>query len=310
MKSKPLLLAVAALALAALPASAWWPKGHSIIGEAAVRTQPAEVPAFFRAGGGTVAHLSQDPDVAKARETPNLMDAENPEHFMDYELLQRRPLPPTRSQFLKLCANAKIDPTKVGYVPYAIAEWTERLSVAFAEHRKWPRNRDIQIKCLVYAGFLSHYAADMCQPLHVTVDYNGRARPDGSSPKSGIHEGVDSLVEKLGLTPAELARGQRVEPVSALMPAILRELEGSRALIARTYELEPQMPPREGAWTPQPEIAAFARERARESTRFLASLYLSAWRKSAEIKLPPWLEREDGAARAASVPAKAQSTRR
>ena len=66
----------------------------------------------------------------------------------------------------------------------------------------------------------------------------------------------------------------------------------SRALIDRTYALEDQLPPAQGDWKPSAEIIAFATERARASTRFTASLYLTAWQKSARLRLPPWLERE------------------
>lgn len=290
---------LALLLAAAVPAAAWWPKGHSILAEAAVRALPAAVPAFFRAGGATVAHLAQDPDVAKNRETPNVNDVEFPEHFLDRELLEGRSLPATRYAFLGLCAAIKLDPKDVGLVPYAIAEWTERLAVAFAEHRRWPENPHIRTKCLVYAGFLAHYATDVCMPLHTTVHYDGRVPPGGRSPRSGIHARVDALIEKLELDPAVLARGLAVRPLPKLLPGVVEELDRSHALVDRTYTLEAQLPPERGAWQPTAEVRAFAEERARASTRFLASLYLTAWEKSASLRLPPWLEREPAAKAAA-----------
>src|SRR5581483_6890740 len=98
-------------------------------------------------------------------------DAEGPEHYLDSELLKDRPLPPTRYRFIALCAELNLDPSKVGLVPYAIAEGTERLAIAFAEHRKWPQNPYIQQKALVYAGRLAHYSCDLCMPLHTTIDH-------------------------------------------------------------------------------------------------------------------------------------------
>jgi len=289
-----------ALMCGAGPASAWWGNGHGILTQAAVRSLPPEVPAFFREGEATIAHCVQDPDVAKDRSTPNLRDAETPEHYFDAELLGDRPLPRTRYQFLKLCAEAKLDPSNVGLVPYSVTEWTERLAVAFAEHRKWPANPHVRVKCLVYAGFLAHYAQDMSQPLHCTIHHDGRAKPDGSSPRSGIHNGVDALIEKLQMEPRELAR--KVEPRSytALFPAVLAQLKESRSRVERVYELEKELPPREGPWTPTPAIREFAGERAEASVRFTADLYLTAWRKSATIRLPAFLEREPAA------PARAQ----
>ena len=275
-----------------LPASAWQTRGHGILSEAAVMALPPQVPAFFRKGRRMVAHASYDPDVVKNRDLPHVTDAEYAEHYFDVELLQGRTLPPTRYEYLKMCAEAKLDPKVVGLLPYTVVEWTERLSIAFAEHRKWPNNAYIQQKCLLYAGFLSHYASDLCMPLHVTVHHNGRANTDGTSPRTGIHEKVDSLIQKLAMKPGDLAKNQKIEPVDELMPAILKEIELSRSHIDRVYELEGKLPPLEGQWTPSPEVVSLATERAREATRFTAALFLAAWRNSKKVKLPDWLERE------------------
>ena len=128
----------------------WWSGGHSIMTKAAVRALPDEVPAFFRAGEGMIAHCSYDPDISKNRGAPHVSNAEHPEHYLDLELLEGKPFPKNRYEFTQLCTELGIKPDKVGFVPYAVAEWTERLAVAFAEHRKWPNNTFIQNKCLVH----------------------------------------------------------------------------------------------------------------------------------------------------------------
>src|SRR5262249_51208303 len=102
-----LLAAACALAVPGRAAWAWWPAGHGILSKAAVLALPAEVPAFFRAGGAMIAHCSWDPDVEKNRATPQLDDAEGPEHYLDSELLKGRLLPATRYQFVQLCAEMK-----------------------------------------------------------------------------------------------------------------------------------------------------------------------------------------------------------
>lgn len=295
-----------------LPAFAWWPQGHSILAAAALKSLPDDVPAYFRHDPGQVAHCAQDPDVAKSPVLPFTTDREDPEHYIDYELLKGRAFPATRDGYMTMIAGLNLAPKQAGLVPYAVAEWTERLSITFAEYRKWPNNPYIQTKSLVYAGILAHYAGDLCMPLHVTNDHDGRARPDGSSPRTGIHAKVDSLIEKLNLKPDELAKGQDIQVVSAtapvpanwqgpannraiikgLFPAILQEMELSRSKINSAYDLEAQLPPEQGAWTPSAAITAFTTERGRESTRFIASLYLTAWRRSAAIQLPRWLVRE------------------
>src|SRR5437764_12308392 len=106
------------------PAWAWWPAGHAILSKAAVKALPAEVPAFFREGGAMIGHCAWDPDVEKNRATPQLDDAESPEHYLDSELLKGHPLPATRYPFIALCAEMKLDPKAVGLVHYSTAEGT------------------------------------------------------------------------------------------------------------------------------------------------------------------------------------------
>ena len=273
---------------------AWWSGGHGILTRAAVEAVPDEIPEFFRSGGGMIAHCAFDPDVSKNRGTPAVASSEHSEHYIDLELLKGRALPKNRYEFTQLCAEIGIRPEKVGLVPYAVAEWTERLAVAFAEHRKWPDNLFIQNKCMVYAGFLAHYAQDMCQPLHLTVDYNGRRQPDGTLLHKGIHEKVDALVEFLEMKPADLAEAQEIAPLDNLMTDISKSVESGYALVDRVYDLADSLPnTRDKEWTSVPEVIEFARERARESVRFTACLYLTAWRISKTVELPSWLDRSE-----------------
>lgn len=271
---------------------AWWSGGHGILTRAAVKAAPDEIPEFFRTGGGMIAHCAFDPDVSKNRGTPVVRSSEHSEHYIDLELLKGRSLPKSRYEFIQLCAELGTRPEKVGFVPYAVAEWTERLAVAFAEHRKWPDNVYIQNKCLVYAGFLAHYAQDMCQPLHLTVDYNGRRRPDGTVLHKGIHEKVDALVEFLDMESADLAEAQEISAFDNLMIDISKLVENGHSLVDSVYDLADSLPnPRNKEWTAVPEVIEFAHERARESVRFTASLYLTAWRISKAVELPSWLNR-------------------
>ena len=219
-----LLTAGVTLAVLALaqPAAAWWGDTHGLLTRAAVQALPQEVPAFFREGAETAAHISFDPDVAKNRRVPHVRHGEHPEHFADIELLQGEELPDQRYDFIALCHTLGIAPDEAGFAPYAITEYVERLAVAFAEHRKWPQNGVIQVKCLVYAGFLGHYAEDIVQPLHATIHYNGRVGEDGSRTGAGIHEKVDSLIERIGLTAEELAEGVQARAVEGELFAAVR----------------------------------------------------------------------------------------
>ena len=280
------------LAIFVRPARAWWPQGHSIIAAGAVRALPDEMPAWFRAGAGQIAHDAQDPDLQKDRSLAIMTEREYPQHFFDWELVGGETLPPTRRAFYADCARRGVNPFDVGELPYSIAEWTQRLTMDFAEARRFPDNVYIQNKTLVTAGILSHYSGDATMPLHVTNDFDGRVKADGSSPKTGIHAKVDGLIENLNLTPEMLADNQKIEPLPALLPGIEAQMRDSYSHVAATYALEAQLPASKNDKV-SPAVAAFTLERGRTASRFTAQLFLTAWRDSAQIKLPDWLKREE-----------------
>ena len=270
------------------PAWAWWGGGHDILTQAAVKSLPDEVPEFFRNADKMVAHCSYDPDLSKERGTPHARQSEYGEHYIDIELFGEHPIPDGREAHIQLCAELGLKPRDVGTLPYALAEWTERLAVAFAEYRKWPDNPMIQSKCFLYAGFLAHYAQDMCQPLHLTIHFDGIKQADGTSLHKGIHEKVDSSIERLGLDPMELAKAQHIEAVADLMPAIIEQIKTGHRLVDKVYELVDDW---QDLKNPTPALSDFVNNRARESVRWTAALCLTAWKLSGDIKLPGWLDR-------------------
>ncbi len=272
------------------PAWAWWGGGHDILTQATIKALPDELPEFFRSASGKamIAHCAYDPDISKNRDMAHARAAEYGEHYFDLELIKDNPVPVDRDAFIELCAELNLVPRKVGYLPYAVAEWTERLAIAFAEYRKWPDNPIIQYKCYVYAGFLAHYAQDMVQPLHLTIHFDGIVQKDGTKLHSGIHEKVDSSIEMLKLDPNELAKDQNVERVGELFPAIVKQLKNGHRLVDKVYELVEQY---QTLKEPSPELLKFTKEQSREGVRWTASLYLTAWKMSGSIKLPGWLER-------------------
>ncbi len=269
-----------------MPSHAWWGNSHGIMTQAAVLAQPQEVPAFFRKSADAVAHMSFDPDIAKNRAASNLYDSEFPEHYFDLELLKGEEAPDKRHAFIELCNRLGVGPSDVGYAPYAITESTQRLMIAFAEHRKWPDNQMIQSKILVYAGILAHYAEDLAQPLHATIDFDGRLNDAGEKEQVGIHEAMDSIIERLEMKPDKLALEVSVAAIEGdLFAAVLAQAYESNGKVDDLYELA------EGLDPVSEQGKLFAEERARRAVAFTARLYLTAWQRSAAVRLPGWLER-------------------
>ena len=183
-------------------------------------------------------------------------------------------------------------PSKVGLLPYALVESTQRLTVALAEHRRWTDNPHIRTKCLVYAGLLAHYAQDAAQPLHLTIHYDGRALKNRTSPRKGIHLKIDALLGKLKVSDEEIIRDLPVKRFDNLFAAVLAQLRRSHAQVEAVYELEPKLPDLLAPIEAGGEVEAFARDRARVAVSFAASLFVTAWEDSAKIKFPKWHERE------------------
>jgi hypothetical protein len=284
----------AAIVLCVTPAAwPWHHEGHMLISRVAVAALPPEVPAFFRAGAATVAHCSVDPDLARNALAPQLGETEGPEHYLDLEALNGVNLPPTRAEYVDLLREMKLGQKEAGLLPYAITEWEQRLMIAFAEQRRWPDNAAIQSKCLVYAGILCHYAGDLNQPLHTTIHFNGRVTPANPHPKSGIHTKVDDLL--CTVKPEEIApaAGEPIEPLSQVFAATMKQIKATNALVDTVYKLEPELP-KSGEKAELPAaVKELAIERGRASVKFAAALMLTAWRDSARVKLPEWLEREE-----------------
>ena len=293
---RPFFLAAGAVAILAAGGGAWaWHgQGHDLAARSAVRAARSELPAFFVAGAGTVAHCALDPDLFTRPIGPEpLNSTEGPEHFFDVEMLRGAKPPASRYEYLALCCKMGLKPNRVGLLPYAVTEWTQRLTVAFAEHRARPADEHIRAKCLVYAGILSHYAADLTQPLHVTIHWDGRARADGSSPRSGIHAKIDALPDRLSGDREALVGDLEPAALSDLLAGVLAEIGRSHALVERVYQLADAIPAGSGPLPADSAVAQFTADRMRAAGRFTASLYLTAWKDSAAIKLPAWYKRPD-----------------
>ncbi len=283
---------IAALFTVVPTASAWHDEGHYYAAVAAVKSMPEDVPAFFREGFAAVGHGSIDPDVFKNPGLAQLNHCEAPEHYLDVEMLRGRELPPLRYDYIKLCDELDIDPTKAGTLPYSISEWTQRLTMAFAEHRANPDNPHIRAKCLVFAGILSHYAADLHMPLHTSIHWDGRAVEDQPYVRTGIHNKIDALPTKVPYN--ELF----VEPLPTALSSpdvftfTIDELAKSHAQVERVYELEPMLPEWSDLTPLTGEVLDFTIQRQRNAAAFVADLFLSAWRNSAEVQAPNWLDRK------------------
>ena len=142
------LVAVAACALAviAIPAavSAWGNTGHRLIGLAAVRALPEEMPGFLRTPGAAaeVGELAREPDRTKGggqphdreRDTAHFVDMDDQARIMDERGMSIDALPRLKSEY----DAALVAYTRVAHEgdfdlsPYAaVRAWIGRVEAAF-----------------------------------------------------------------------------------------------------------------------------------------------------------------------------------
>jgi hypothetical protein len=264
------------------PAEGWWVKGHGIIAQAAASRLPDEMPAFFRNAGKTLNYLAGEPDRWKNKSAPLLTAAIAPDHYLDLEDLEGNDLPRDRYKLIELMRKLGKVPDKAGFLPYAIQEHFDQLTIAFADYRKDPDNEAVRMKCLVYAGILAHYTGDACMPLHTTRNYDGKPGPDGRMQQKGIHAKIDAFPETFGLTWEEMGLNLELRPVENSFPHIVGVLKESYKHIDRCYELD-----LENAFEkPTPASRAFILDRCRAAAQFTGEMWLAAWKRSANVVQP------------------------
>ncbi len=179
-------------------AFAWGPDGHRMIGELAMKSLPAELPAFLRNedAAQTIGYLAPEPD--RIRGAGQTQDAEHdPAHFVDVsddltilEGPQLKALPPTREAFDTALRAVGATQYKAGYLPYSIvsgfqllakdlAYWRvdaagEKLGKTEAERAWYAKDRRLREAIVLHdLGVWSHFVGDGSMPLHASVHYNG-----------------------------------------------------------------------------------------------------------------------------------------
>ncbi|HQR05462.1 MAG TPA: hypothetical protein PLN21_01500 [Gemmatales bacterium] len=275
-------ISVVLLMLSMSPSQAWWVKGHGTIAEAACMALPDEMPAFFLAAGKQLNHLAGEPDRYKNKGAEFLRVTEAPDHYIDLEEFGDEKLPKDRFKGLELAKKRGITPEKAGFLPYALMENYDKLACAFYDYRKEPDNEAVKMKCLVYAGILSHYTGDACMPLHSTRDYDGRLGLDGHIKQKGIHAKIDGFPETHGFTPEELARGYAVLKLSDPWVHLQEVILESHHNVERCYEIDLAG----GFDKPTEESRAFIIKHTRRGAQFTAEMWYSAWLKSATMPPP------------------------
>lgn len=308
-------LAIAALVLVAaggvaLQAEAWGNTGHRLIGVAAMRGLPDEMPAFLRTPGAVadMGELAREPDRSKGggqphdreRDTAHFIDMDDTAHVINAGGPSIDALPRLKSEYDAALIAAGLDVDDAGYLPYAIMDAYQQLARDFATwrvlnaaeareadpgKRAWYRTDRQRREAVILRdmGYLAHYVGDGSQPHHTSIHYNGWGdypNPDGftnSRQTHGAFEGVfTARVARLDAVEAGMAAPNLDGfDLRARVPAYLK---ASLAEVRPFYVLE-----KAGGFTDaDARGAAFVTTRLAAGASELRDLYVLAWRDSAD----------------------------
>lgn len=252
----------------------WGPDGHQFVNRAAAEHVPEQMPAFFRNAVDQLEYLGVEPDRWRNPSEPSLKNAQEPEHYIDLELLDGFGELPTKrfDYYRKLEAfrlsdappsaavlalagsqipahEAKqkfLTPEGIGLQPWITAEVYERLIVAFREYRQLLKEgkptKPADENAIFYAGWLGHYVGDGANPMHTTICYNGWVGPNphGYTTSKSTHYEFESRFVHDNIKADEvISRLQSPSLIEGdVFSAYLRYLRDSNALVEKTYELE------------------------------------------------------------------------
>lgn len=298
-----------ALTLLSAPQSFGWGKeGHEMVNQAAVEHLPPAMPAFLKNAEAQIVYLGPEPDRWRSPSDPFVKFAQEPDHFIDLEMLDGMTLPPGRYLYMKMlyakAAASKDDhylPDKVGLQPYITMEIFDRLKGAFRQYRRLQAEGQptapAEFDAIFYAGWLGHYVADGSNPMHTTIYYNGwvGANPKGYSTDRRLHykfEGafVEDNMTGAAFAPMVHAPGELKDPFNDY----IAYLRASNVLVPTLYDLDKQHA-FDVAGTPAGR--KFVAQRLAAGAQMLVDMWYTAWQESAQPDTdrytPPRLPRKE-----------------
>ncbi len=287
-------------------ALAWGSTGHRLIGKAAVKMLPAELPGFLKTPEAidAIGEGAREPDRWRGsgkvhdsdRDAAHFLDVDDDQKIFGGPLLSN--LPATRTDFDTEVRKVGYTVQKTGYLPYAIIDGWQQLTKDFTYYRietaAVARERDPVRKAWLAQdlrqrealtirdlGVWAHYVGDASQPMHLSVHYNGWGpypNPHGYTNEHvhGPFEGafVRSNVDELAVLVAMPSPNTCADPIEV---CTARYLTATWATVEPFYALE-----QAGGFKPgDPRGKAFAVERVAAGAAALRDLVVMAWHASA-----------------------------
>jgi hypothetical protein len=299
---------------------AWSNRGHRLVNQAAAESLPADMPAFIRSTRAVseISYLGPEPDRWRPETAPELSKSSSPDHVFRFEaVFPASPLARQRYEYLRRLdalrqqhpeQAAQLSPQVTGTLPWQVEEIYQRLVSAFVVYRivtgdvPAARGNDmipltkadipnIEDSVLFYAGWLGHYVADGCMPLHATVNSAGwveKPNPNGYTTNGSIHHNYEAVTDQAienGEVTAKSIESQMgpAQVVSDSFAGTLSYLRTEGSFADNVYRFEKQ-----GSLISAgtPALDTFTEARMAEGAAMLRNLIYSAWLQSKDAKAP------------------------
>ena len=199
----------------------WGFYGHRSINRLAIYTLPAEMMGFYKANADYLSEHSVDPD--KRRHS---VEEEAPRHYLDADYYELAAPIDTIPHFWKddVEKYSEDNLNAYGIGPWHLERMMWRLQEAFAQ-----KDQDAILK---QSAEIGHYAADLCVPLHSSLNYNGQL-----TNQKGIHGFWESRLPELYAGDYDFYVGKAVY-IEHVNSAIWEVFEESFAARDSVLELE------------------------------------------------------------------------
>ncbi len=256
---------------------AWGARVHRLLVDLALEGLPADAPAWLREAPARerIDFMANQPDRWRGWNSVELKHVTDPDHYLDVENLDQfgltvETIPHLRREYLRVLIIAKHvhpdnvepydaakDPARTrewpGFVLHAVAEEYAKLQAAFNQARILeqvddPARREQLAEArevvIYHLGCLSHFAADIAQPLHTSRHYNGwlGENPEGYRWRERFHSYIDEGFADRHKLDAQALRSRikTDRPLNAADPwdDVAAYLTRSHAQVVPLYTLE------------------------------------------------------------------------
>jgi hypothetical protein len=269
------LLTLGLVLVWAIPACAWGRQAHQMVNAAAIKTLPAPLRSYFAPHQLYLVDHASDPDLRA-----EINHRERPRHFAEVEAYDRYPFLQFRRQFVIERLGASRAQIRHGTVMWQIERFTRYLAEDFRQGDWGEANHD--------AVYLAHYAADLTQPLHTVVNYDGQ-----QTGQRGIHARfevglVDLWANQWVLRPRPAMNILNLR--SRIFEEFINSYRQAPAIFAADRSVRTSIP-----YTSPRFLPAFARAagpvayaQLEDAASFVGSLWYTSWVRAGKPNLSAW----------------------